>query len=198
MSFVQDLKIVFVGAHGVGKTCIVKRAIIDSFDEKTPPTVGGSYHSCPIRIGQTDCRLQIWDTAGQERYRGLTPIYYRQATVAIIVYSIADQVSFDEISEWKRSLDVYAEKRTQLILVGNKADLEDQRVVSFETGEAKAREINAEFCEVSAQNGFGVEDLLTKAGELALQVTTSADEVIVQTTPVQIGAKAQANSQCTC
>ena len=160
MSETRELKLVLIGNANVGKTCVVKKATTSSFSEDSVPTLGASYVSKAVTCGRTEVRLQIWDTAGQERYRGMTPMYFRGAHAAIIMYSLTDQESFTAIDSWISSLRDNADPNIIMFLVGNKQDLAaEARVVSTESGEQKAAEIKAEFCEVSAKTGYGVDDL---------------------------------------
>ncbi|KAH0790800.1 small GTP-binding protein [Histomonas meleagridis] len=159
MSETKELKLVLIGNTFVGKTCIVKKAISGVFSEDANPTLGASYVSKVINVGKNEVRLQIWDTAGQERFRGMTPMYFRGAHVAMIVYSICDKESFDGIDSWVESLHENAESDILIFLVGNKDDLEDQRVISSERGQEKATSIGAYFYEVSSKTGNGIEDL---------------------------------------
>jgi len=170
MSFdTRELKLVLVGQTSVGKTCIVKKTTTGSFSEDSVPTLGASYVSKLVTIGSVDVRLQIWDTAGQEKYRGMTPMYYRGAQVALLVYCINDKSSFEGIDGWLTSLRDNADPDIILFLVGNKCDLELSRAVTTEEGQNKADLINAHFHEVSAKSGQGIEDLFAEIPKLFLE-----------------------------
>jgi small GTP-binding protein len=153
------LKLVLVGNTAVGKTCIVKRAADDIFADDTSPTLGASYLSKIVVIRETTVRVQIWDTAGQERYRGMTPMYFRGAHVAIVAYSVTDLDSFEAIDSWIVSLRDNGGPNVVIFVVGNKCDNEEGRVVETARGEGKATNLKAEFYEVSAKTGDGIEDL---------------------------------------
>jgi small GTP-binding protein len=159
MSDVGEHKVVLIGATSVGKTCIVKRGTTGVFDSSTMPTLGASYTSKLVNVGDAVTRLLIWDTAGQERYRGITPMYYRNAVAAIIVYSIADRESFAQVEVWLKSLEENIPAGVLLFLVGNKADLEENREVTIDQGQEKANAIHATFSEVSAKVGDGIDEL---------------------------------------
>jgi Ras-related protein Rab-5C len=167
-----SLKLVIAGNTGVGKTCIVKRATLGTFHDETTPTLGASYVSKHLEIGKSEFRLQIWDTAGQERYRGMTPMYFRGAQAALIVYSITDLRSFDAVDFWINSLHEHGEADVIIFVVANKSDLEDERRISSEEGEGKAATRGALFFEVSAQTGDGIEDLFVNVCKMALEKST--------------------------
>jgi small GTP-binding protein len=129
-----------------------------------------------VRIDNTEVRLQIWDTAGQERYRGMTPMYFRGAHEAIVAYAVTDQESFEGVDSWITSLRDNADPEIILLLVGNKCDLDDQRVVSTEAGQQKANELSATFYEVSAKTGDRVEDLFLDLAKTFLEKTKTKDQ----------------------
>jgi Ras-related protein Rab-5C len=172
----REMKLVLVGNTSVGKTCIAKMATTGTFAEDSVPTLGASYVSKLVRVDNTEVRLQIWDTAGQERYRGMTPMYFRGAHEAIVAYSITDQESFDGIDSWITSLRENADPEIILFLVGNKCDLEEQRVIATNTGQQKADEISAAFYEVSAKTGERVEDLFLDLAKIFLERRKTGDQ----------------------
>jgi small GTP-binding protein len=169
MTEVGEHKVVLIGATSVGKTCIVKRGTTGVFDSSTMPTLGASYTSKLVNVGDSITRLLIWDTAGQERYRGITPMYYRNAIAAIIVYSISDGESFKQVEVWLKSLEENIPAGVLLFLVGNKSDLEDAREVTIDEGQEKANAIHATFSEVSAKTGDGVDELFITVATTCLE-----------------------------
>ena len=80
-------------------------------------------------MGGKKIKLQIWDSAGQERFRTITSSYNRGAHAVIFVYDISDKLSFDHLILWLDEVDAYATSNVQKLVVGNKLDLTDKRVV---------------------------------------------------------------------
>jgi small GTP-binding protein len=156
------LKLVLIGNTSTGKTCLVKRVVSDLFTDSCATTLGASFASKVVTIDNREFKLQIWDTAGQEKYRAMTPMYYRGAQAAMVVYSITDESSFDAIDSWVDSMRQNAEPEVILFLCGNKVDLADARSVSTEAGREKAKRIGAHFAEVSAKTGEGVGDMFAE------------------------------------
>ena len=93
-----------------------------------------SFLTRTVHLGDKSVRLEIWDTAGQERFHSLSPIYYRGAQAAIVVYSITDNTSFDKAKQWIKELrSICAPQDTVIALAGNMAtDPPSERVVKFE------------------------------------------------------------------
>ena len=193
----RELKLVLIGNANVGKTCVVKKATTSSFTEDSVPTLGASYVSKLVTCGKTDVRLQIWDTAGQERYRGMTPMYFRGAHAAIIMYSLTDSDSFASIDTWVGSLRDNADPNIIMFLVGNKQDLAaEARVVTTASGEAKAAEIKAEFAEVSAKTGYGVDDLFMNITRKYVEQTPDIEPVEDQTVDLRKAKQKKDGKKC--
>jgi small GTP-binding protein len=75
----------------------------------------------------TTVRAQIWDTAGQERYRAITNAYYRQAIGVLLVYDVTHRQSFESLGRWLTEVREHADSKVQIILVGNKSDMKNNR-----------------------------------------------------------------------
>jgi small GTP-binding protein len=129
----KTFKCVMLGQSGVGKTSIVNRYIRNNFNLYGESTIGASFCVKEQNTTYGIVRLEIWDTAGQERYNGLTPLYYRGATVCMIVYSVVDMESFERAKKWIKTIkDIKDENRKKIImLIGTKIDI-SPRVVSEE------------------------------------------------------------------
>lgn len=171
------VKIVLLGQSLVGKTCIVEHFVTGKFNDESLATLGACYASRDIVVRGEKLSLEIWDTAGQERFRVLTPMYYREAKGVILVYSITDQTSFEDIDYWVESLRDNTDSVVSMVLVGNKSDLEDQRVISEEDGQAKAKKIGAEFMETSALNGAFISDVFTMISVACMDSVTKKQDV---------------------
>lgn len=175
MATVIEAKVVLLGASGVGKTCIVTRATSDFFDPEQVSTVGASFSA--KTIDTDDCRvtLRIWDTAGQERFRSLAPMYYQGSHAAIIVFSLDNQDSFNEASQWVQELQAHFETMPKLYLVGNKVDLVNDRVISAQEAEDAATKIGATYFEASAKTGQNINELFVCIAD-ALKTLEKVDE----------------------
>ena len=99
---VDICKAILVGESGVGKTSIILRFIKDQYNEISPSTAGANYASKKLEFSEYNRQLQfdIWDTAGQEKYRGLAKLFYKDASIAILVYDITKRKTFEEIKNY--------------------------------------------------------------------------------------------------
>ena len=172
----KKAKLVLVGDAGVGKTCIAQRIAKNEFSDTTTATVGAANLTVPIKTNSIQVEFNIWDTAGQERYRSLTPMYFACAQVAILVFDITSRQSFSNLNSFVELLQQKAPSDCVLVLVGNKADLEEKRVISHEEAENYSRNIGAIFyCETSAASGKGVRSLFEDIAESGM-INFKADD----------------------
>ena len=152
-------KIMVLGESKVGKTSLIKRYTKDQFGGVYLTTVGMDFQDKIIEIEDKKVRLQVWDTAGQERFRNVTKSYFQSSRGLLVVYDITDKESFEKINFWIENIKNNAPENVKLILVGNKCDLANERKVTIEDGENKARNYNIKFFESSAKDGTNVNEL---------------------------------------
>lgn len=106
-------------------------------------------------------RLQLWDTAGQERFRSLTSNFFGRADGFVLTYDISNRPSFDHVIGWMRDIKTRAPPDCDIVLCGNKSDLDNDRVVTFDEGKQLADEYGVQFFETSALTGHSVEKMFT-------------------------------------
>ena len=150
-------KIVLIGDSNVGKTNILSKYLQNEFNPDSKATVGVEFGSKTFNINDNVIKAQIWDTAGTEKYRSITNAYYKGAKGAFVVYDISRKASFNNIDKWLFDLKNNGDENINIILIGNKIDLEHQREVTTEEGEKKAVLNKASFIETSAKNGDNIE-----------------------------------------
>ena len=106
-------------------------------------------------------RLQLWDTAGQERFRSLTSNFFGRADGFVLTYDISNRPSFDHVIGWMRDIKTRAPPDCDIVLCGNKSDLDNDRVVTYDEGKQLADEYGVQFFETSALTGQNVEKMFT-------------------------------------
>ena len=178
--YLTKYKIVFLGEQGVGKTSLITRFMYDTFDDHYQATIGIDFLSKTMYLDDKTIRLQLWDTAGQERFRSLIPSYIRDSKVAIVVYDITRRKSFDFIDKWIEDVkNERGEDNVILCVVGNKSDLVNERQVSLEEGEKKAKMLGVNiFMETSTKAGYNVKNLFKKVAKSLPEFQNSGDDVL--------------------
>ena len=162
----HSLKVVIVGDTKVGKSCILSRFVQGSFDHNTPATIGAAFLTKVVQTKEGPMRLQLWDTAGQEKFRSLAPMYYRSANVAVLVYDVTSKTSLEDLEDWSAEIADKAPQGIKLVVIGNKIDMENERVVPTQAGKDAASTMGAAlFGETSALTGAGVNEIFTKIAE---------------------------------
>lgn len=131
------LKVVILGDGGVGKSCLIRRFISDSFDSCSYHTIGVEFLDKDVVMNGETYKLQIWDTAGQERFKSLRTPFYRGSDICLLTFSVDDRKSFENLLSWKKEFLFYADVREEVnfpfIVVGNKIDVDsDKREVDKE------------------------------------------------------------------
>ena len=155
---ITTFKIVVVGASGVGKTAIVTQLVSEHFREENQPTIGVEFKSYSVQVDDESVRLQIWDTAGQERFRSVSKAYFRNAVGALLVFDLTNRVTYDELNLWLNDISSLCSPNAQIILVGNKTDLEDQRQITEEEASDFSKRNNITYLETSAKSGDNVKE----------------------------------------
>jgi len=133
-------KVVLIGDSGVGKSNLLSRYLKNEFSYDTKTTVGVEFGAKKVEIDDFKIKVQIWDTAGQERYKSITNAYYKGAKGALLLYDITRRETFTSIDKWVPELKQNGDKDVEIVLVGNKTDLEDKRQISIEEGKKKAQQ----------------------------------------------------------
>ena len=161
-------KIVLLGESGVGKTCIISRFINNTFEEGLMSTNGASYASKSCSFPEYENRtikFEVWDTAGQEKYRALNQIFYKDASICILVYDITNESSFKALQDyWFQQVKESAPRNIVLGLCANKCDLIEKEQVSEEKARNFAKETNAIFETTSAAKNIGIDLLFHNLG----------------------------------
>ena len=173
------VKIALLGDTTVGKTNLVLRFTDNTFTTNNPPTIGYDYKSKTINLknSKKKAKLQIWDTAGQERYMSLSKTVFQRVDGVILVYDIRVRSSFEHILNWINIVKDFNDKMP-ILLIGNKTDLEEERIVSYEEGKKLADEKNLEFMETSALNGNNVDEAFILFGNIVANYLKSKTSLV--------------------
>lgn len=157
----QIIRLLTLGDSGAGKSSLLLRYTQNEFNVEYMPTIGIDFRLKTVDVKGKTIKVQVWDTAGQERFRTITHNYYRGAHGIALVYDVTNMQSFENIRKWIQDVHTYAESSVNIVLIGNKCDLSDKKVVDPSRGKALAQEYGIEFYETSAKADINVQEAFT-------------------------------------
>ena len=129
-----------------------------------------------VKVNEKIIKLQIWDTCGQEAYRSLIKNFYRNASLAIVVYSVEDLQSFNDIDIWLKQVKTYGTSSCKIFLIGNKIDTENRKV-STEMGIKCKNDFFFDcFMETSAKDGINIKELFINCATILYEENQSLIE----------------------
>ena len=172
-----SFKLIFIGDSSVGKSCLTAKAVKNNFEEYYQATVGFEFLTFNMKVNDKVIKLQIWDTCGQEIYKSLISNFYRNSSLAVLVYAIDNKESFNHVENWLSDLKSQANPDVRIFLVGNKADLEEDRKVQKEDGEKYKEDQHLDlFMETSAKTGLNARNVLVEAAKILYKDYLKFDE----------------------
>ena len=158
-----DIKLILLGETAVGKTSIINRYVQDSFSDSLMSSTSMAYVQKKITLNRQKISLNIWDTVGQEKFRSLSKLFFKDTKIVILVYSIVDKKSFDNLGYWLNSVKETIGNDFILGVVGNKCDLFLEQKVDEELGAEFAKNNGGIFEQISAkENRTGLDNYITK------------------------------------
>ena len=184
----QVFKLLIIGDSGVGKSSLLMQ-FSDNLLSDTTTSTGVDFKNCTVDVEGAKVKLQIWDTAGQERFRTLTSVYYRGTHGVIFVYDVTNADTFKSIKKWLHEIDQNCD-RVSRVLLGNKVDDHEKKVVPLEEAQQFADQIGIPLYETSAKEGKNVEEVFHAITQLLLkqkletepqEAASAGDKVVLQT-----------------
>ena len=174
------IKILTLGDTGVGKTSIIQKFVNDKFSQNMLSTIGVDFQSKIIMIDNTKVKLKIWDTTGQERFKTLTSQYYNGADGALLIFDVTSKLSFERINFWINELKEKKKlNELGLLLIGNKIDLVNKRIIDKEEAENFAKNNNLSYYETSALKNININNIIIDIAKQCLNNIKRNDENII-------------------
>ncbi|KAF9102363.1 GTP-binding protein of the rab [Mortierella sp. AM989] len=188
-------KLLLIGDSGVGKSCLLLRFADDTYTESYISTIGVDFKIRTIELEGKTVKLQIVN-AGQERFRTITSSYYRGAHGIIVVYDVTDQDTFANVKQWLSEIERYASENVNKLLVGNKSDLVNKKVVEYTAAKEFADQIGIPFLETSAKSATNVEQaFMTMAKQIKDRMGSATVNSAGPSKNIKVGSGQQLPSQ---
>ena len=175
-----NFKIIVIGNIGVGKSCLSLKATKGIFLEEYISTIGFEFYCFNVKVDDKIIKLQIWDTCGQEAYRSLIKNFYRNASLAIIVYSVEDSQSFFDIDIWLKQIKTYGASSCKIFLIGNKIDTNNRKVSTEQGIKCKNDFFFDCFMETSAKDGINTKELFVNCATILYEENQNLMEQIIE------------------
>jgi Ras-related protein Rab-7A len=168
------LKVILLGDSGVGKTSLMNQYVNKKFTNQYKATIGADFLTKEVMVDDRLVTMQIWDTAGQERFQSLGVAFYRGADCCVLVFDVNVAKTFENLDSWRDEFLIQAAPRDPdnfpFVVLGNKIDLEQQRVVSQKRALAWCQSKgDIPYFETSAKDATNVEQAFQHVAKLALQ-----------------------------
>uniref|UniRef100_A0A0N5AAA7 Ras-related protein Rab-35 n=1 Tax=Syphacia muris TaxID=451379 RepID=A0A0N5AAA7_9BILA len=182
---------------GVGKSSLLLRFAENIFSPNYITTIGVDFKIRTVEVGGYRIKLQVWDTAGQERFRTITSTYYRGTDGVIVVYEVTSGDSFSNVKRWLDEINMNCES-VKKILVGNKSDDKDRRVVLESDARRFAEELGIPFFETSARSNENVDKVFNCITELVLEAKLNAPRTNAAEQGLRLGPDSRRQNKKNC
>ena len=184
MSEELPIKVVLLGETAVGKSCLISRFISDTFLTNHVSTLAGAFSTKNVfydKVNKT-IKYEVWDTAGQEKYRAISKMFYKDASVVLLVLDITRRDTFEAIKDfWYKEVKENAPENIIFAIAANKCDLYEYEEISNQEIEEYALSINAVYKQTSALQNSGINELFNFIGYKLLAPENYEEYIIKKT-----------------
>ena len=193
-----QMKFLLIGEQAVGKSSLINQYIEGKFEENLLCAAGLDLKKKYIKINQTSIKLMIYDTAGHERFRTLSKNQISSTKGILIVYDVTEKESFDALNFWMKSFKENANKNAICLIIGNKIDLENKRVIGYDEGKKFAEKYGVKFIETSAKSAVGVNEAFYSVAKEIFDNEINVDDIIIEGNNKKRKNKDSEKKSCIC
>ena len=193
-----QMKFLLIGEQAVGKSSLINQYIEGKFEENLLCAAGLDLKKKYITINKTLIKLMIYDTAGHERFRTLSKNQISSTKGILIVYDVTEKESFDALTFWMKSFKENANKNAICLIIGNKIDLENKRVIGYDEGKKFAEKYGVKFIETSAKSAVGVNEAFYSVAKEIFDNEINVDDIIIEGNNKKKKNKDNEKKSCIC
>ena len=191
-------KVLLIGNSDVGKSSLILRYVDQIWNDVFVPTIGVDFKVKSLQIDNKRVKMQIWDTAGQERFRNVISSYFKGAHGILLIYDITARDSFKELENWLGEVERNATPQVLKILIGNKCDLDEQRQITVDEGEAFAARNGMKFIETSAKNNTNVNEAFEALAKIMVESSNKKNVIKKKKKTIKVDKGADLNAKKKC
>ena len=191
-------KVLLIGNSDVGKSSLILRYVDQIWNDVFVPTIGVDFKVKSLQIDNKRVKMQIWDTAGQERFRNVISSYFKGAHGILLIYDITARESVKELENWLGEVERNATPQVLKILIGNKCDLDEQRQITVDEGEAFAARNGMKFIETSAKNNTNVNEAFEALAKIMVESSNKKNVIKVEKKTIKVDKGADLNAKKKC
>ena len=167
------IKCVLLGEANIGKTSLIIRYLYNKFHQFSESTIGCAFNNKVYKKNDTSYKIDIWDTAGQEKYRGLMPMYYRNADIVFICLDLSEKKTsqiVENFNYWNKQINYHSDNKDRLIaLVGTKSDNKNDNITEEKIKEL-AKNYNFNYYQTSALSNLGIQNMFNDMVNSAINI----------------------------
>jgi small GTP-binding protein len=145
-------RVLIVGDADTGKTHFFKKYICSEDCAEYISTIGVDFKEVPFGAGNA---VQFWDTAGRESFRSITTSYFRGTKAFLLFFDVTAKKTFDGVRKWVELI----KDSGDIILIGNKTDLEDREVTADMIRTLMEELSISSYHDISCKTGNGIDNL---------------------------------------
>ena len=193
-----QMKFLLIGEQAVGKSSLINQYIEGKFEENLLCAAGLDLKKKYIKINEKSIKLMIYDTAGHERFRTLSKNQISSTKGILIVYDVTEKESFDALNFWMKSFKENANKNAICLIIGNKIDLENKRVIGYDEGKKFAEKYGVKFIETSAKSAVGVNEAFYSVAKEIFDNEINVNDIIIEGNNKKRKNKDNEKKSCIC
>ncbi|XP_066916333.1 uncharacterized protein [Clytia hemisphaerica] len=163
--FNNEYNIVIIGDRGVGKSSILFKHTTDMYSQTYLPTIGVDFRRSVIKSRDNDINatLKLWDTPGTiPEIKPTSKDLFRSASAFLCIYDVTNIESYNNMYHWMNLIRKYSLDQSQLVVIGNKTDLTNERRLSKEDGMRLAASYGAKFMETNVPQKRNIQKLFER------------------------------------